>query len=48
VQVETDVGAVGDEDTLAGGGQALGFERGELLEETGDVEDRAGADQVQT
>lgn len=44
VQVEADVGAVRNEDALAGSGQALFLEGGQLLEEAGHVEDRAGTD----
>lgn len=48
VQIEADVRAVGDEDALAGGDQTLGLEMGEFLKEAGDVNDGAGADQVDT
>ena len=48
VQFEVDLGAVADEEVLAGVGQALLLKRGEFLEEGLDVEDDAGADQVGT
>lgn len=48
VQIEADVRAVGDENALAGGGQALGLELGQLLEEAGNVDHGAGTDQVDT
>lgn len=46
VKIETDVGAIRDEDPLASVLETLFFERGELLEEAGDVDDGAGADEV--
>lgn len=48
VQIEADVGAVGDEDARAGGGETLGLELGQLLEEARDVDHGTGADQVDT
>jgi hypothetical protein len=48
VEVETDVCAVRDEDALCGALQALGLDIRQFLEETGDVEDGAGANQVDT
>lgn len=48
VQIKADVRAVGDEDALAGGVETLGLELGQFLEETWDVDDGAGADQVDT
>lgn len=48
MQVEADVRAVGDEDALAGGAETLGLELGQFLEETRDVDDGAGTDQVDT
>lgn len=46
MKVKADVGAVGDEDALAGGGQTLLLQGGQFLEEAGDMHDGAGADQV--
>lgn len=40
--------AVRNEDALASGGQTLGLDLSEFLEEAGDVDDSAGADQVDT
>lgn len=48
VEIEADVRAVRDEDALASGGQTLGLDLSEFLEEAGDVDDGAGADQVDT
>lgn len=48
MQLEANVGAVGDENTLVGGGQALFLEGGQFLEEAGDVHDGSGADEVDT
>jgi len=46
VQLEVDLGAVADEEVLAGVGEALRLEVGEFLEEGLNVEDDARADQV--
>lgn len=46
VQVKADVGAVRDEDALAGAGQTLLLQGGQFLEEAGNVHDGAGADQI--
>lgn len=46
VQLEADVGAVRDEDALAGAGQTLLLQGGQFLEEAGNVHDGAGADQI--
>ena len=48
MQIETDVRTVRDEDALTGGRQTLGFELGQFLEKARDVEDSAGADEVET
>lgn len=48
VQVEADVRAVRDEDALSGALQALRLDGGQLLEETGHVEDGTGTNQVDT
>ena len=45
VEVKVDLAAVGDQDAVVGL-EALLFQLGKLLEEAGDVEDDAGADQV--
>lgn len=47
VQVEADLGAVGDEDAVADTLQAFGFEGAKFLEEARDVDDTARADQVE-
>jgi hypothetical protein len=46
VQVEADMRAVGDENALAGILQPLLFQRGQLLEEAGDVHDSSSTDEV--
>jgi hypothetical protein len=46
VQFEVDLGAVADEQVLAGVGEPLGLEGLEFFEEGLDIEDDAGADQV--
>lgn len=46
VQIEADVRAVRDENPLAGVLETLLLQRGEFLEETGDVDDSSGADEV--
>ena len=48
VQLEADVSAIRDEDTLSGGSQTLFFQGGQFLEEAGDVHDGSGADKVDT
>lgn len=48
VQVQTDMRAVGDEAALAGALKTLLLVGGQFLEETGDVDDRASTDQVDT
>ena len=46
VQVEADVGAIGDEDALGGALKALLLQGSQLLEEARDVDDGTGADEV--
>ncbi len=46
MEVEVDLAAVRDEDSVVDIGQALLLEFGELLEEAGDVEDDTGTNQV--
>lgn len=46
MQVKADVGTVRDENALASGSQTLSLKLSQLLEEAGDVDDSAGADQV--
>lgn len=48
MQVEADVRAVRDENALAGCAETLGLELGQFLEETRDVDNGTGADQVDT
>ena len=48
MQLEADVSAIRDEDTLSGGSQTLFFQGGQFLEEAGDVHDGSGADKVDT
>lgn len=48
MEIKADVRAVGDEDALGGALEALGLNSGKFLEETGDVEDGTGTDQVDT
>lgn len=46
MQLEADVGAVGDENALVSGGQALFLEGGQFFEEAGDVHDGASTDEI--
>lgn len=46
MKIETDVSAIRDENPLASVLETFLFERGELLEEAGDVDDGAGTDEV--
>lgn len=48
VQIEADMRAVGDEYAFAGILQPLLFQRGQLLEEAGDVHDSSSANEVDT
>lgn len=46
VQIKADMRAVGNENALAGGAESLCLELAEFPEETRDVDDGSGADQV--
>lgn len=46
MEIEADLGPVADKHPLPDVLQPLAVERGELLEEAGQVDDRPGADQV--